>query len=677
MDVACPKCQTEYDLEDARVPEDGVMVKCSACGHVFRAKRQSLIVAVPVTAAEAKAASPTELPPATPVREWKLRQPSGAVSTCRELTALQRWIVEGKVSRDDEISLTGETWKRLGDIPELASFFRVVEDASRVRSYEAMRPPGPLAPSAPRPGPLPSVPRAPGSGPLPRPSGFGGVGPGASPGVAARGSGTFPALSPSGGSRPPFETGSSPPHFQPPRVGGATPTGLSPVSATGGVPRTSGVFPAPTGIATPTAWSSGVYPALPGYGSAPSRPQFSATPSPSTVLPPPSGSGDPAFAGAPLGPRPLPPVPADGRQADPAFTAHASSFDAVAGRGPSATGSGLHRAYTSPSSPGLAPEPKGLPPLEAPLGGLGQRQTLRGPQFPVPSSPPPSSLSFALGGPSADELHRARRLSAWILVGLGLLALAGAAFAYRERASRALSAATGPASSERPPLAVPTPVVVPAMPVTPAAAQVDAGSEASAEVASAEGGLTTGPAEVAPAADGGPPEGSAAQAADALAEPLPKRTEPAAGTAPRTAAVARTVAAGKPAVVEAGRPADAKRAFDGLIERADRLRERERPEAALDLYGKAHELKPERVEPVAGRGLSLLDLRNLPAAQAAFHQALKLNERYGPAIMGLAEAYRIQGNHPKAVEFYQRYLEVLPEGVEAAVARNNIQRLKP
>lgn len=657
MDVACPKCRTEYDLEDSRVPEDGVTVKCSACGHVFRAKRQSLIVAVPVTAADAKAASPTELPPTTPVREWKLRQPSGAVSTCRELTALQRWIVEGKVSRDDEISLTGETWKRLGDIPELASFFRVVEDASRVRSYEALRPPGdhsaislagPLPPSAPRPGPLPSVPRAPVAGPPPRPSGFGAAGP-----------------------------GTSPAHLQPPRVGGATPTGLSPISATGGVPRTSGVFPAPTGIAAPTAWSSGVYPALPGYASAPSRPQFSASPSPSAVLPPPSGSADPAFAGASLGSRPLPPVPASGRPSDPAFTAQASAFDPVAGRGPSATGSGLHRAYTEPSSAGPARGPEGSPPLEAPPGGLGQRQTLRGPHFPVPSSPPPSSLSFALGGPSDEELRRARRLSATILVALGLLTLAGAAFAYRERASRALGA-DAPASSEGPPLAAPTPVVVPAIPVTPAAPRVDAGLEATAEVPSAEapgaeGGLATDPKEVAPAADGGPPVGSAAQAADALAEPLPRRAEPAASSAPRTPAVSKPVAAAKSGVEAEG----GKRGFDGLLERADRLRERERPEAALDLYGKAHELRPERVEPVAGRGLSLLDLRNLPAAQAAFQQALKINERYGPAIMGLAEAYRIQGNHPKAVEFYQRYLEVLPEGVEAAVARNNIQRLKP
>ena len=116
--------------------------------------------------------------------------------------------------------------------------------------------------------------------------------------------------------------------------------------------------------------------------------------------------------------------------------------------------------------------------------------------------------------------------------------------------------------------------------------------------------------------------------------------------------------------------------FAGLLAQADYLRDNEKAEAALNLYGRAAELKPERAEPLAGKGLALLDLGNAAAAQAAFEQALALNPRYGPAIMGLAEAFRIQGRNARAVEFYQRYLEVLPEGTEAAVARNNIERLK-
>ena len=144
--------------------------------------------------------------------------------------------------------------------------------------------------------------------------------------------------------------------------------------------------------------------------------------------------------------------------------------------------------------------------------------------------------------------------------------------------------------------------------------------------------------------------------------------------------------AGKP-VVDAGVPVidagvaapvvvEQKKSFDWYLAQGDRLRERDKPEAALDFYGKAADLKPERVEPITGRGLALLDMANPSAAAATFETALKLNSRYGPAIMGLAEAYRIQGKNDKAVEFYQRYLDVLPNGAEAAVARNSIERLK-
>jgi predicted Zn finger-like uncharacterized protein len=157
MDVGCPKCQTEYELDDARVTEEGVTVKCTSCGHVFRVKKKQLVVTLPV---KPDSPAPTnlgshssELPPPPPTREWKLRQPSGNMYPCRDLTMLQKWIIEGKVQRDDEISLTGETWKRLGNIPELASFFQIVEDASKARALETLQRTSPPAPSVPPAGP--------------------------------------------------------------------------------------------------------------------------------------------------------------------------------------------------------------------------------------------------------------------------------------------------------------------------------------------------------------------------------------------------------------------------------------------------------------------------------------------------------------------------------------------
>jgi predicted Zn finger-like uncharacterized protein len=118
MDVRCPSCGTDYELDDARVPDTGLPVKCSKCGHVFRAVRPS-----PNAAGPAKVVTGIH----SAATEWMIRRTTGEMVRFRELTTLQRWIVERKVSRVDEISKTGKKWEKLGNIPELAIFFQVIE----------------------------------------------------------------------------------------------------------------------------------------------------------------------------------------------------------------------------------------------------------------------------------------------------------------------------------------------------------------------------------------------------------------------------------------------------------------------------------------------------------------------------------------------------------------------
>jgi predicted Zn finger-like uncharacterized protein len=174
MDVRCERCRAQYVFDDEQVTPSGLTVQCTNCGHVFRVKKKELVVTVPVkpdelhgtpmpaTAAAPRAGPHPEPPsPAAPAveperREWRVRQASGNVFTFRELTTLQKWIVEQKVSRDDEISRSGEQWKRLGDIGELASFFQVVEAAHR-RSPSPVVTPLPPAPSGLPPPASPSA----------------------------------------------------------------------------------------------------------------------------------------------------------------------------------------------------------------------------------------------------------------------------------------------------------------------------------------------------------------------------------------------------------------------------------------------------------------------------------------------------------------------------------------
>src|SRR5262249_32633033 len=112
MDVRCERCGTEYEFDEAKVGEAGVTVKCANCGNLFKVVRH-------------RDASAGVMSAGDPERMWMLRSPRhGEVRQFRELTTLQQWIVERRVTRDDQISRTGETWKTLGDIAELASFFQ-------------------------------------------------------------------------------------------------------------------------------------------------------------------------------------------------------------------------------------------------------------------------------------------------------------------------------------------------------------------------------------------------------------------------------------------------------------------------------------------------------------------------------------------------------------------------
>lgn len=485
MDVSCPRCKTEYEFEDERVPEAGVTVKCTTCQHVFRVRRKTMAVTLPVKQSEitTEPGGPPPPPPPTPVatssmsptasasipppaasplpgmssgpqREWKVRQLSGNIFTFRELTTLQKWIVERKVSRDDEISLTGESWKRLGDIAELASFFQVVDAALKAQQLEAMQKAQALPPVIVSPPP------------------------------------------------PPPET-----------------------------PRPS----------------------------APPRPR------PTDTL------RDPSF----------------GKAAGPFADDEKTQID------------------------------RSKHPVSRP----------------------------ATGGGAAK----------WVGLVIAMLGLGGAAGYYylnvwqpAHQPAPAQPAGTEPAAQE------PTPAVAP-----------DAAAEAQAAAASAQAKAA---AEAQAAA-----EAKAAADAKAKAEADEKAKAAAAAVPAPEVDAGSTKVADQPA-----KAADAgvlKRDADGWISLADRYRDRDRPEDAMAAYSKALEQQPKNIEALTGKGLCYLDMAKPHLAEPILKQAVSLNGRYAPALMGLAEAYRLQQKKDEALVLYQRYLEQFPNGAEAGVAKAQIDRL--
>jgi predicted Zn finger-like uncharacterized protein len=136
MDVRCDRCQTEYELDDDSVTEAGASVQCTSCGHTFVVGRTGATIAgVP---ALAPGGGPIDLPGPQPA-DWLLATEDGQTHRFRDLTTLQKWIVERKVTREDRVSQKGGRWRELADVSELAPFFDVVAQADRARSAELSR----------------------------------------------------------------------------------------------------------------------------------------------------------------------------------------------------------------------------------------------------------------------------------------------------------------------------------------------------------------------------------------------------------------------------------------------------------------------------------------------------------------------------------------------------------
>ncbi len=170
MEVRCDKCQTAYEFDEKKLGPDGTSVKCTECGYLFRLARRGVADTLgrktsigrpsdfvgsgtpthpdPVNVIDTGAIDridPIDQNAGTDPDLWMLRLTTGEVFTFRDLTTLHQWIVEGKVTRQDELSRKGDRWRELGDINEFSSFFNVV-DRAQAAVYPLSDPPPSAAP---------------------------------------------------------------------------------------------------------------------------------------------------------------------------------------------------------------------------------------------------------------------------------------------------------------------------------------------------------------------------------------------------------------------------------------------------------------------------------------------------------------------------------------------------
>lgn len=727
MNVQCQKCGVEYEFDDDRVTEEGVTVKCTSCSHIFKVKREVRVVTEAVTSEELSG-------------DWVVRQAAGARLSFKELTTLQRWIIERKVSRDDEISKTGHTWKKLGDIIELASFFQVVDEATgRTQSQTAM--------------PLTTV--------------------------------ADPAQPLLGAGHDPLQTQETP------RPEALTPAPVlnlepAPATTTGSFPQQ--IQPAPATTTDPGALVAGAEPS-------PKAEQQQAKP---TVdeddtlldLKPPVAPATPEEAEA------LALATAVAEQTDAALASSTGQFfnsfdleedDPVLNwqrqkRLPKiillivvvlGLGLGGLRFFARPVydqviggllGTELPPEVKKI--LDEAMDAIAldvTTETVRAETEVTTSldsagafSQPHAVLAMihvALAEAAEERVRLSKEIYDALLARSSSAEIEGNSperaqllkfkshgeQAMTEAAERFRRAATHSTEAlkidPKGPLA--NLAAADLLRATRSSGDIEARLKIAREglgenhahvrfVAALAGGIEGETARGAlsallPLAEEDPKNGrarfqvvrlheilgdleGAEREARSLHRALPghdrvmawleARKESAGApdqqptadehaTAPPAAAgpVAEQPVAAKPQAVAGGTapdvPAtDAPGTYDGLLKKADRLRDRGSVRQALTLYGQAAKLEPTRAEPRAGQGWCYFDLGKSTAAISAFRSALDANPELGEAHLGLAEIYREQGNKAQAVKHYQAYLKILPGGPEANLAKRAIERLQ-
>jgi len=175
-----------------------------------------------------------------------------------------------------------------------------------------------------------------------------------------------------------------------------------------------------------------------------------------------------------------------------------------------------------------------------------------------------------------------------------------------------------------------------------------------------------------------PPPAPAPPPPAPVAAPAPAAPAPAAAPAPPVAkAATEAPAAARPAPRELASGGDAHpRSYEHLISEADRAIENGQTSKAQKLYEEALKLQPSGVAAVTGSAYVLLDKQKPLAAIDTFKRALSGAPTFGPALFGLAEAYRLEGEPVPAIAAYKRYLEASPNGSDAPAARRQIRELE-
>lgn len=118
MKITCDKCNALYDVDDRRIPPEGLTMKCPRCLASFTVK--------PAGSAGIDAGwdAPSAAPPPPPGSKYYLRRRTGKVFGPFLEKAIASMLEQSKLDGDEDLSLDGQRWQPLASIPSLAPYAR-------------------------------------------------------------------------------------------------------------------------------------------------------------------------------------------------------------------------------------------------------------------------------------------------------------------------------------------------------------------------------------------------------------------------------------------------------------------------------------------------------------------------------------------------------------------------
>ena len=101
-----------------------------------------------------------------------------------------------------------------------------------------------------------------------------------------------------------------------------------------------------------------------------------------------------------------------------------------------------------------------------------------------------------------------------------------------------------------------------------------------------------------------------------------------------------------------------------------------RSDEAITAMTKAIELEPNHYWYYYRRGFYYDNLKRFDEAIEDYSVAIELNPDYAYAYLGIGDAYRLQGNRPKAEKYYQKTIEIDTVPMEASCAMFALHELR-